>query len=34
MARDLQVANGLAIAIIGFIAGLELNFARLRRGFA
>jgi trehalose 6-phosphate synthase len=30
MARDLQIANGLAIAIIGFIAGLELNFARLR----
>ncbi len=30
MARDLQVANGLAITIIGFIAGLELNFERLR----
>ncbi len=30
MARDLQVANGLAIAVIGFIAGLELNFDRLR----
>jgi trehalose 6-phosphate synthase len=30
MARDLQIANGLAIAIIGFIAGLELNFERLR----
>jgi len=30
MARDLQVANGLAIAVIGFIAGLELNFKRLR----
>ena len=30
MARDLRVANGLAIAIIGFIAGLELNFGRLR----
>jgi trehalose 6-phosphate synthase len=30
MARDLQVANGLAIAVIGFIAGLELNFERLR----
>jgi trehalose 6-phosphate synthase len=30
MARDLQIANGLAIAVIGFIAGLELNFARLR----
>src|SRR4051794_27396039 len=30
MARDLRVANGLAITIIGFIAGLELNFDRLR----
>src|SRR5262249_49461374 len=30
MARDLQVANGLAIAVIGFIAGLELNWKRLR----
>src|SRR5436190_15380386 len=30
MARDLQVANGLAIAVIGLIAGLELNFNRLR----
>jgi len=30
MARDLQVANGLAIAVIGLIAGLELNFSRLR----
>jgi trehalose 6-phosphate synthase len=30
MARDLQIANGLAIAIIGFIAGLELDFGRLR----
>jgi len=30
MARDLQVANDLAIVVIGFIAGLELNFSRLR----
>jgi Kef-type K+ transport system membrane component KefB len=30
MARDLQLANGLAVALIAFIAGLELNFARLR----
>ncbi len=30
MARDLQVVNGLAIALIAFIAGLEINFARLR----
>jgi trehalose 6-phosphate synthase len=30
MARDLRIANGLAIAVIGFIAGLELNFGRLR----
>ena len=30
MARDLQIANGLAITLIGFIAGLELNFNRLR----
>src|SRR5262245_55965516 len=30
MARDLQVANGLAIVVIGFIAGLELNFRRLQ----
>jgi trehalose 6-phosphate synthase len=30
MARDLQAADGLAIAIIAFIAGLQLNFARLR----
>jgi Kef-type K+ transport system membrane component KefB len=30
MARDLQVVNGLAIALIALIAGLELNYARLR----
>jgi Kef-type K+ transport system membrane component KefB len=30
MARELQIVNGLAIAIIAFTAGLEINFARLR----
>jgi Kef-type K+ transport system membrane component KefB len=30
MARELQVVNGVAIALIAFIAGLEINFARLR----
>jgi Kef-type K+ transport system membrane component KefB len=30
MARDLQVVNGLAIALIALIAGLELNYRRLR----
>jgi Kef-type K+ transport system membrane component KefB len=30
MARDLQVVNGLAIALIAFVAGLELNLSRLR----
>jgi alpha,alpha-trehalose-phosphate synthase [UDP-forming] len=30
MARDLQAANGFAIVIIAFIAGLQLNFRRLR----
>ncbi len=30
MARDLQLINGLAIAIIAFTAGLELNIFRLR----
>ena len=30
MARDLQVVNGVAIALIAFIAGLEINFTRLR----
>lgn len=30
MARDLQIVNGLAIALIALIAGLELNYGRLR----
>jgi Kef-type K+ transport system membrane component KefB len=30
MARELELFNGLAIALIAFVAGLELNFARLR----
>lgn len=30
MARDLQLVNGLAIAVIAFTAGLQLNIARLR----
>jgi Kef-type K+ transport system membrane component KefB len=30
MARQLQLVNGLAIALIALIAGLEMNFARLR----
>lgn len=30
MARELRVVNGLAIALIAFVAGLEINFARLR----
>ncbi len=30
MARELQIVNGLAIALIAFIAGLEINVARLR----
>lgn len=30
MARQLQVVNGLAIALIALIAGLEINFGRLR----
>lgn len=30
MARELQIVNGLAVALIGFIAGLELNLGRLR----
>lgn len=29
MARELRLVNGLAIALIAFIAGLELNFRRL-----
>ncbi len=30
MAADLRLVNGLAIALIAFIAGLEINFARIR----
>jgi Kef-type K+ transport system membrane component KefB len=30
MARELQVVNGLAIALIAFMAGLEINFTRLK----
>jgi len=30
MAADLQLVNGLAIALIAFIAGLEINFGRIR----
>lgn len=30
MARQLQIVNGLAIALIALIAGLEISFARLR----
>jgi trehalose 6-phosphate synthase len=30
MARDLRVANGLALAILAFIAGLQVDFSRLR----
>ena len=30
MARELQIVNGVAIALIAFIAGLEINVARLR----
>ena len=30
MARDLQLVNGVAIALIALIAGLELNYRRLR----
>ena len=30
MARDLQLVNGLAIALIAMIAGLELNYNRLK----
>ncbi len=30
MARELQIFNGLAVALIAFIAGLEINVARLR----
>ena len=30
MARDLQFINGLAVVLIAFIAGLEMNYAHLR----
>jgi Kef-type K+ transport system membrane component KefB len=30
MARELQLLNGLAVVLIAFIAGLEMNFRRLR----
>jgi Kef-type K+ transport system membrane component KefB len=30
MARELQLINGLAVVLIAFIAGLEMNFSRLR----
>jgi Kef-type K+ transport system membrane component KefB len=30
MARELQLINGLAVVLIAFIAGLEVNFQRLR----
>src|SRR5688572_15558686 len=30
MARDLRVVGGFAIGVIAFIAGLQLNFAKLR----
>jgi Kef-type K+ transport system membrane component KefB len=30
MARDLRLFNGMAVALIAFIAGLEINFERLR----
>lgn len=30
MARELQIVNGLAVALIAFIAGIEMNFERLR----
>ena len=30
MARELQLINGLAVVLIAFIAGLEMNFVRLR----
>lgn len=30
MARELQLINGLAVVLIAFIAGLEINFRRLR----
>jgi Kef-type K+ transport system membrane component KefB len=30
MARELRLVNGIAVALIAFVAGLEMNFARLR----
>ncbi|HEY8551221.1 MAG TPA: cation:proton antiporter [Vicinamibacterales bacterium] len=33
MARELQLVNGLAISLIAFVAGLELNLAHLRDRF-
>lgn len=30
MARELRLVNGIAVALIAFVAGLELNYARLR----
>lgn len=30
MARELRVVNGIAVALIAFVAGLELNYTRLR----
>jgi Kef-type K+ transport system membrane component KefB len=34
MARELRLVNGIAVALIAFIAGLELNYTRLRPRFA
>jgi Kef-type K+ transport system membrane component KefB len=34
MARQLQVVNGLAISLIALIAGLEINFARMKKRLA
>jgi Kef-type K+ transport system membrane component KefB len=30
MARELRLVNGIAVALIAFVAGLEMNFGRLR----
>lgn len=30
MARELRLVNGIAVALIAFVAGLEMNFTRLR----
>ena len=30
MARELQIVNGLAVTLIAFVAGLEMNIRRLR----